>query len=231
MDDAKQAAKVSLWLVEDNVHLRDAISTLINRSGDCECNLVFDSCEDAINGLRGAEPPEAILLDVGLNAMSGIEGVKILKEMVPSVHIIMLTIHEDNNLVFDALCSGASGYLLKDSPPEQIIRTIKEVKAGGAPMNARIAKKVIDMFRQFNPPKGDHGLTERERNVLNLLVSGLGREEIAQRLHVSFRTVNSDVRNIYDKLQANTRGAAVKKGFKDVKLQSLPDSKSKVNKK
>ena len=147
--------------------------------------------------------------------MSGIEGIKKFKEISPATHIIMLTIYEDKNSVFDAICAGASGYLLKDSLPENVIEAIKEVLGGGAPMNIHIAKKVIDMFKQLNPPKGDYGLTGREKEILNLLVMGMNKKQIAEKLFVSFHTINTHMKNIYEKLQVNTRGGLVAKAYKE----------------
>lgn len=212
---AKQAAKISVWLVGHNTHFRDAISRLINRCEDLECTLVADSWENAEEGLSTAKMPEVILLDIGPNGKGGIKVVRMFKEGIPSAHIIILTNHENSNLVFRALCAGASGYLLKDSSPAAVIRAITEVKAGGSPMNPGIAKKVIEMFKRFNSAKESRGLTDREREVLNLLAGGLSRKKISQKLVISLHTVNSHLRHIYEKLQVDTRGAAVTKALRD----------------
>ncbi len=205
----------SVWLVEDNQHYRQTMVDLINQSQGLDCKYAFDSCEAAIEQMRTAEPPEIILLDIGLKGMNGVEGVKRFKEITPATHVVMLTIHEDSNLVFEALCAGASGYLLKDSSPERVIESVKEVLAGGAPMNAQIARKVVESFRQFNLPKGDYGLTEREKEILGHLVGGLSKKQIAEKLFISFHTVNTHIRNIYEKLQVNTRSGAISKAFKE----------------
>ncbi len=212
----KSREDISVWIVEDNVHFRQSMHSLINQYDGFKCGFVFDSCEDALKILEEtAEPPEVILLDIGLKGMSGIDGIKIFKEISPATHIIMLTIYDDKSSVFEALCAGASGYLLKDSSPESVIEAIKEVLGGGAPMNMHIAKKVIEMFKQFNPPKGDYGLTGREKEILNLLVSGLNKKQIAEKLFVSFHTINTHIKNIYSKLQVKTRGGLVAKAFRE----------------
>lgn len=212
---AKQGAKIPVWLVGHNTHFRDSISRLINRCEDLECPLVADSWENAKEGLSTAKMPEVILLDISANGVKGIDAVRMFKEVIPSVHIIIFTNREDSSLVFHALRAGASGYLLKDSSPALVIRAIMEVKAGTTPMNARTANKVINMFKQFNPSKDSLDLTEREKQVLTLLASGLSRKKIAQDLLISFHTVNSHIRKIYKKLQVNTRVGAIVKALKD----------------
>ena len=206
--------EITIWIVEDNIHFQQTIYNLINQSKEFRC-LKFNSCEDALLEIENEMLPEVILLDIGLKGMNGIEGVKIFKELTPSTHIIMLTIHDDDSMVFDALCSGASGYLLKDSSPEKIIDAIKEVIAGGAPMNPHIARKVIQTFHQLNPPKNNYGLTSREKEILTLLVDGLNKKQIADRLILSFHTVNTHIKNIYEKLQVNTRSGVVSKAFRE----------------
>ena len=207
---------ISIWIVEDNARFRKTMSNLINHSKGFKCCFEFDSCEDALGEMGNTvEPPSVILLDISLNGMSGIEGISKFKEISPAINIIMLTIHDDDNSVFDALCLGASGYLLKESSPEIVIDAIVEVLSGVAPMNMSIAKKVIDMFKQLNPPKGNYGLTTREKEILNFLVEGLNKKQIAEKLFVSFHTVNTHVKNIYEKLQVNTRSGLVSKAFKE----------------
>lgn len=215
IDRSDSEGGISVWLIEDNKHFRKTIADLINCTDGVECKFESESCERAIEELRTSDPPDVILLDIGLKGMSGVEGVKKFKEITDSINIIMLTIHDDSAMIFDALCAGATGYLLKDSSPETIIESVKEVADGGAPMNAQIAKKVVEMFKQFSPPKGDYGLTEREKEVLNQLVIGLNKRQIAERLFISVHTVNTHIKNIYEKLQVNSRGAAISKAFRE----------------
>jgi DNA-binding NarL/FixJ family response regulator len=156
-----------------------------------------------------------ILLDIGLPGMSGIKGIEKFKEISPSTLIVILTVYDDSDKVFDALCAGASGYLLKDSTPEKIIDSIKEVLAGGAPMNMKIAHKVLELFAQFKKKKADYGLTEREKEILQHTVAGLTKQQIADKLFLSFHTVNTHLKNIYIKLHVNTLSGVVSKVYKE----------------
>jgi DNA-binding NarL/FixJ family response regulator len=147
--------------------------------------------------------------------MSGIEGIEKFKILFPSTYIVILTVYDDNDKVFNAICAGASGYLLKDSPSEKIISSIEEVLAGGAPMNMPIAHKVLEMFAQLKHKKSDYGLTEREKEILQHMVAGLTKQQIADKIFVSFHTVDSHLKHIYTKLQVNTRSGAVSKAYKE----------------
>jgi DNA-binding NarL/FixJ family response regulator len=207
--------QITIWVVEDNVRYRKTLSGLINRSPGIVCPHTFANCEDALAVLKSERSPDVLLLDIGLPGMSGIEGIEKFKLLSPSVHIVILTIYDDNEKVFNALCAGASGYLLKDSPPEKIIDSIKEVLAGGAPMNMQIAHKVLEIFSKFRHKKPDYGLTDREKEILQQMVSGLTKQQIADRLYLSFHTVNAHLRNIYGKLHVNTRSGAISKVFKE----------------
>lgn len=179
------------------------------------CSQTMSTCEEAIGLAKSAPPPHVILLDIGLPGMNGIQGIEIFKSLFPQAHIIILTIYDDNNTVLDAICAGASGYLLKDSSPGKIIDAIQEVMAGGAPMNMQIAYKVLEMFRKRHPQKPDYGLTEREKEILQHLVTGMTKQQIAEKLFLSFHTVNTHIRNIYNKLHVNTRSGAVSKVYKE----------------
>ena len=141
--DDTGVAGVTIWLVEDNIHFQKTLAELINETEGMRCPQSFRTCEEALHVLASRPPPEVILLDIGLPGMSGVEGVKKFKNVAPSMNIIMLTVHDDSRNVFNALCAGASGYLLKDSSPENAIEAIREVLAGGVPMNASIARTVL----------------------------------------------------------------------------------------
>lgn len=206
---------IEIWIIEDNVSYRRTLLGLIERTKGMFCSQVFSSCEDAIRKFEDADAPEIILLDIGLPGMSGIQGIEKFKTLSPQTHILILTVYDDNDNVFEALCAGASGYLLKDSSPGKIIESIKEVLAGGAPMNMKIAHKVLEIFARFKTEKIDYGLTEREKEILQQMVDGLTKQQIADKLFLSFHTVNTHLKNIYNKLHVNTRSGAVSKVYKE----------------
>ena len=206
---------ILVWLVEDNEFFRNTIQNLLNQTGRFNCPQSFSSCEDALISLENDINPDVILLDIGLPGMSGIEGIKRFKEKSPTTNIIILTIYDDDEKVFNALCTGASGYLLKNAPKDKIIEAINEVFQGGAPMNTQIARKVLTMFNQLAVPKGDYGLTKREQEILELMVNGFTKKRIADHLYLSYHTVNAHLKNIYTKLHVNTRSGAVSKAYKE----------------
>ena len=215
MQAEKVNKQISIWLVEDNKRYRKTLAGLIDRTSGLVCPQSFSSCEEALEEVQAAEKPDVILLDIGLPGMSGIAGIAKFKEFLPVTHILILTVYDDNVNLFEALCAGASGYLLKDSAPEKIIDSIQEVLAGGAPMNMKIAHKVLEMFTHFKPKKTDYGLTEREKEILQLLIAGLTKQQIGDKLFISFHTVNTHLKNIYGKLHVNTRTGAVSKVYKE----------------
>jgi DNA-binding NarL/FixJ family response regulator len=207
--------KINIWLIEDNYHFRRTIQLLINKQNGMKCTETFESCEDGLKFISKNSPPDIILLDINLPGINGISGIEKIKNISPSTHIIILTVYDDNEKVFNALCSGASGYLLKDSSPQKIISAIEEANAGGAPMSIQIAHKVLEIFSQLKPKKSDYGLTEREKEILQLAVNGLTKQQIADKLFISFHTVNNHLKNIYTKLHVNTRSGAISKVFKE----------------
>ena len=159
--------------------------------------------------------PEIILLDIGLPGMSGIEGIAPIHARSPSTQVLMLTVHKDSDNVFEALCAGASGYLLKPASPARIVEAIEDVRRGGAPMSPQIARKVLDMFTHLAVRPKDYGLSQREREVLHLLVDGLTQKRIAERLFLSEHTINTHIRNIYAKLHVHSRSGAVAKALRE----------------
>lgn len=207
---------INVWLIEDNSTFRRTVARIIDRIEGMACPLSFSACEEAIQTLQKGQRPDVILLDIGLPGMSGLEGIQAIKELAPNTHMIILTVFDDQEKVFKAICAGASGYLLKTSPAEAITDGIRDVMNGGAPMNGRIARMVLAMFSKMAPPlSNDYGLTERERQILNLMVEGLIKKEIADKLDVSFHTVDTHLRNIYTKLQVNTQTGAVAKALRE----------------
>lgn len=205
----------SVWLVEDNEAYRRTIRRVLNRIAGLSCDQAFAWCEQAIEALKQQQPPDVVLLDVGLPGMDGLKGISLIKRISPSTQVIMLTVFDDQEKIFQAICAGASGYLLKTSTEEKITESIHEVMNGGAAMTPSIAHKVIERFASLAAPKDDYGLTARERDILNLAVQGLIKKEIADRLNLSFHTVDAHLRNIYSKLQVHTRAGAVSKALKE----------------
>jgi DNA-binding NarL/FixJ family response regulator len=205
----------NIWLIEDNAHFRRTMQWLVNRAPGMQCTHAFESCEDALIKLGQEVLPELILLDINLPGMNGIQGIEKIKLISPETHIVILTVYDDNDKVFDALCAGASGYLLKDSAPEKIIDSIEEALVGGAPMSIQIAHKVLEIFSHLKPKKSDYGLTSREKELLQLMTSGLSRQQIADKLFISFHTVTTHLKNIYSKLHVNSKSGAISKVYKE----------------
>lgn len=206
---------IDLWIIEDDSLYRETIEKLLNDTPGMQCTSTFSTCEAALKTLDKEDAPVIVLMDIGLPGMDGIEGVKRIKAISPSTDILMLTIHEEDEKVFRAICSGANGYLLKSSSGEEIIHAINEVLEGGAPMNAQIARRVLDMFANLAAPKGEYGLTDREKEILKLLTDGLTKKGIADKLFLSFFTIDTHLKNIYAKLHVHTRSGAVAKVLKE----------------
>ena len=201
MNPALLPDRSTVWIVEDDERFGSQLSHLINLSGGFMCEHVFTNCEDALTRLEEDIPPDILLMDIGLPGMSGIEGIRRVKAIAPSIQVVMLTVFEDADNIVRAIGAGASGYLHKGSSLEDIVDSLKSMLNGGAPINPQIARKMLDMFARVAAPPTDYGLTTREKEVLSLLVDGLAKKQIAEKLFVSFNTVDKHVRNIYDKLQ------------------------------
>ena len=208
---------ITVWLVEDEPLYRESIQELIEETEGMTCTGAFHSCEAAIEELHSGEKvPNVILMDIGLKPnMSGVDGAGKVKAIVPSAQVIMLTIHQDNNSVFDALRAGASGYILKDQPPSRIVRGVREAMDGGVPLTGAIARKMLSTFREDNVSEIDYQLTKREKEILEHIVDGHSQNKIAAKLYISPATVDSHIRNIYAKLHVNSRARAVAKAIRD----------------
>jgi len=206
---------VVLWMIEDDALFRDGVRALINRTPGYVCERIFTNCEEALDLLQNEDAPRILLMDLGLPGMSGIEGMKKVKELSPSTDVLVLTIYDDDEKVFEAICAGASGYLLKNSSGEEIVSALNQIIQGGAPMNAQVARRVLDLFSRMAGPKGKYDLSRREKEVLNLLVEGLSKKQIAERLFVSFYTIDTHLKNIYEKLHVHTRSGVVAKALRE----------------
>jgi DNA-binding NarL/FixJ family response regulator len=206
---------ISVWLVEDNHTFRNTVVRVLNEVPSLECPRHFSNSEDALGALADGAVVDVILLDVELPGLNGIEAVTRIKSISPATRVVMLTVFDDHDKVFRAICAGASGYLLKTSPVEKIVESIREVHGGGAPMTPRVARSVLEMFTRLSAPQHDYGLTAREQKILELMTQGLIKKEIADRLSLSYHTIDTHLRNIYTKLHVHTRTGAVSKALKE----------------
>ncbi|MFQ5638565.1 MAG: response regulator [bacterium] len=206
---------ISVIIVEDDDLFRDTIRDVINASRFMQCLHAFESCEEAIETIEKGHAPEILLLDIDLPGMSGIEGIRHFKTLSPATKIIILTVFDDDDKIFNALCQGASGYLLKATSSENICKSIEDVVKGGAAMSPTIAAKVLTMFTQYAEPKKEYGLTQREKEILQHLVNGMSKKHIAQHLHISLFTVDTHLKNIYTKLQVHSQIDVVAKALKE----------------
>ncbi|MFL6466470.1 MAG: response regulator [Pyrinomonadaceae bacterium] len=206
---------IEAMIVEDQRDLREGLATLVNFTPGFKCIGAFRTMEECIARIKH-EKPDVILSDIGLPGMSGIEGIKIIKEMYPELVVLVLTVYDDNEKIFDALCAGASGYLLKQTEPAELLRSVREAVAGGAPMSPEVAARVIKLFREVRPPeKVDYDLTPHELRLLKLLVNGYNYVTASQELKISYNTIKFHVRNIYDKLQVHSKSEAVAIAMRD----------------
>jgi len=196
-------------IVEDNAALAASLRRVLNESEDCECVGTFSTAEDALQTIP-RHSPDVVLMDIELPTISGIACTARLKQLNPSLQILILTVYNDHRKIFEALAAGASGYLLKRSSPEEIVRAVRDVKEGGAPMSAEIARKVVQSFRRSAPAVGGvESLTAREAEILALLAKGYASKEIADQLSISHRTVCGHLGKIYEKLHVRSRTEAV----------------------
>jgi len=214
MDEAQKPV-IRTAIVEDERQIREGLTTLINRTNGYRCTGSFRSMEEALEGIK-REVPDIALCDIGLPGMSGIEGIRILKERYPQLEVLMLTVYDDDDRIFDALCAGASGYLLKRTSSARLLEGLREAVTGGAPISPEIASRVIKLFRDIRPPeRADYELTPHETRLLKLIVEGHNYTTAAEELKVSYNTVKFHMRHIYEKLQVHSKSEAVAKALRD----------------
>ena len=211
----ESTSQIKIAIVEDQRQIREGLATMINFTDGFNCVGSYRSMEEAIDRIKH-NVPDMLLSDIGLPGMSGIEGVAILKERYPDLKILMLSVYDDNERIFDALCAGASGYLLKKTPPAKLIESLKETMQGGAPMSPEVARKVITLFRDFRPPeKVDYDLTPHEMRLLKLLVEGHSYKTAGVELGVTVNTISFHLKSIYEKLQVHSKSEAVAKALQN----------------
>ena len=202
---------IKVAIVEDNNTLRNSLESLFNRTEGMRCAASLNNLLNVVSEI-GSSQPDIVLMDIGLPNISGIEGVRTVKSNFPRIQVMMFTVFDDDEKIFDAIRAGASGYLLKKTPPEEIIQAIRDLYQGGAPMTASIARRVIQSF-QAAPSTivQDYQLTVRENEILYSLVDGLSYKKIADKYCVSISTIRTHICNIYNKLHVNSKAEAVAK--------------------
>lgn len=204
---------IYVGIIEDDEEIRKAVQDYFSAQNNIICNLAEESVEKFLSGLKKDKVPDVILMDIGLPGISGISGLKLIKEKYPEIDVVMFTVYEDSHKIFQSLCAGASGYLLKNSQFEEIKRTIEVVQAGGSSMSPEIARKVIEHFQPKNQTQSSE-LSPKENEVVLGLVDGLSYKMIADRLEISIDTVRTHIKNIYRKLQVHTKADVIRKSLK-----------------
>ena len=214
MMDCLDSATISIVLVEDDRRIREGLRALVDGTSGFRCINAWRSMEEALAHHWNPMPAVA-LIDIGLPGISGIEGLPLLRERYPAVPLVVLTVFDDDERVFNALCAGASGYLLKSMPPTRLLESIREAVAGGAPMSPEIARRVVNLFRTVRPPDhSDYNLTPHELRILKLLVDGHSYKSAAAEIGTAFHTIAFHVQNIYQKLQVHSKSEAVAKALR-----------------
>ena len=202
-------------VIEDQRELRNGLQTLLNFTPTFTCVKSFGAMDEALRNIE-SDTADLILTDIGLPRLNGIEGTRILRGKFPELPIVVLTVHEEDDKIFQALCAGANGYLLKNTPAAKIIEALKEVLDGGAPMSPNVARRVVQLFRTFSPPEtAEYHLTEQEKQILKLLVDGHHYKTAAYELGISTSTVSFHLKNIYTKLQVHSKTEAVAKALRE----------------
>jgi DNA-binding NarL/FixJ family response regulator len=209
------AESLRVAIVEDERQVRDGLGVLINGTRGFTCVAGYRTMEDALESM-GDVAPDVMLVDIGLPGMSGIDGIRVLREQFADTPILALTVFDDDDRVFDALCAGASGYLLKNTPPARLLESLAEAVHGGAPMSPEIAQRVVRLFRKFRPPdRATCDLTPQETELLKLLVDGHHYKTAAQEMHISVNTISFHLKNIYAKLRVHSKTEAVAKALRE----------------
>ncbi|MBN1408874.1 MAG: response regulator transcription factor [Calditrichaceae bacterium] len=203
---------IRVGIVEDDKEIRGAVKEYLDDQPDFSCSLACESVELFINQLNEETLPDIILMDIGLPGMSGIKGTKLIKAKYPDINLIVFTVYHDSDKIFQSLCAGASGYLLKNAPFSEIKQAITIVHEGGASMSPQIARNVIDFF-QGPKRKPDSVLTDKEREIVMGLVDGMSYQMIADQSYISIETVRSHIKSIYKKLQVHSKAELIKKSF------------------
>jgi DNA-binding NarL/FixJ family response regulator len=213
--DREPAATVRVVLIEDVREVREGLAMLVNGTAGFRCAGSYRSMGEALAGIGGSRP-DVILTDIGLPGMDGVEGTRILHERYPQVPILALTVYDDDENVLNAICAGASGYLLKSTPPARLLESLRELAAGGAPISPEVARRVLKLFREFRPPERTScDLTPQEMTLLKLMVEGHHYKTAAAQMGISVNTVSFHLKHVYEKLQVHSKTEAVAKALRE----------------
>ncbi len=205
---------IRVAIIEDRREVREGLALLIDGTEGYVCTGSFRTMEEALAGIS-RDLPDVVLVDLGLPGMSGIEGIRILKARFPAMQLLVLTIYDDDDRIFDALCAGASGYLLKKTPPGRLLESLREAVEGGSPMSPEVARRVITLFRRVRPPdRAFYELTPHETRILRMFADGDNYKTAAAKLGVSVNTIAFHVKEIYGKLQVHSKSEAVVKALR-----------------
>jgi DNA-binding NarL/FixJ family response regulator len=213
--DQSKPPVVGVAIIEDQKETREGLSFLIDRAEGFECRHVYSSMEAALEGI-GSDPPRIALVDIGLPGINGIEGVRILRARYPSIAPVLLTVYKDDGRIFQAICAGACGYLLKTTPPNRLLESLREIAGGGAAMSPEVAIRVVDLLRQSQPSgPSPANLSPQELRLLKLLTEGHQNKTAAAALGISVHTVSFHLRSIYEKLHVHSRSEAVARALRE----------------
>lgn len=207
--------RIIIWLIEEDLFYLNNLKNAVSKADGMDCSHSFIKCTDLFSELKNTQFPDVLIVDISLCIKHGFKEIKKIKTITPETNIIIITLNDDEEAILNALCSGASGYILKTSPNLKIIETINEVVNGGVVISPFIAKKLISIFTKAFYPEQNYKLTIREKEILDLVVRGLTKKKIAERLFLSFYTIDTHMRSIYNKLQVSSRSDAVAKTIKE----------------
>src|SRR5215470_11576142 len=214
-NQAAASPTIRVTIIEDRREIREGLAMLINGTAGYQCIGAYRSMEEALNRIH-PQLPDVVLLDIGLPGMSGIDGLRILKERYPNMLLLILSVYDDDDRIFDAMCAGASGYLLKKTPPLKLLESLREAVEGGIPMSPEVARRVIALFREIRPPeRADYDLTPHQIRLLKLFVKGHNYKTAAKELGVTVHTISFHLRSIYEKLQVHSKSEAVAKALEN----------------
>ena len=213
MSNTPDSVTIKTAIIEDERTIREGLAMLINGTPGFCCSGSYRSVEEALDRIK-YDVPAIVLSDIGLPGIDGIQGIRLLKERYPQLRLLMLTVYDDDDRIFDALCAGARGYLLKSTPPARLLESLKEAASGGAPMSPEVARRVITLFREIRPTEPFENLTPHEKRLLKLLTTGHNYSTAAAELNVSYNTIKFHMRHIYEKLQAHWKSEAVAKALR-----------------